>query len=130
MTLERPRSFQRAGGSRRHARAAVLLAAAALAASCGIDSTVHVQVSDEAGRSVAGAHVMFASLDDGPRVRHEGRTDAAGGIDRELVPGRYRVDISARGFDSAAQELQVLPGIPVSMRFILPRLPVRRVIPP
>ncbi|HEV8516764.1 MAG TPA: carboxypeptidase-like regulatory domain-containing protein [Candidatus Limnocylindrales bacterium] len=98
-----------------------LYLATILVLACGIDSMVRVEVVDDAGRPIAHAAVVIDRVDGAPKGPPPALTDASGQDERELVPGSYRVRVSARGFEPAEQQFFVIGGVPVLVRVTLRR---------
>ena len=90
-----------------------------LAACAGIDSRVRVEVVDEAGRPVPGASVGIHRLDQPGLFGRPTPVDGQGQLERELVPGRYRVFALADRFEQEATEISVVGGVPIDVRLVL-----------
>jgi hypothetical protein len=96
-----------------------MLVAVVLAACAGIDARVRVEVVDEAGGPLPGASVGIHRLDQPAEFGRPSPVDAEGRLERELVPGRYRVFALADGFEQEATEVSVVGGVPLVVRLVL-----------
>jgi hypothetical protein len=87
--------------------AIVAIATALLWSQQAATRTVTIRVSDQTGARITGAEVRCVPVPDSAPAKME--TDNQGNLSLDLKPGSYAVSISAQGFKTAIQHVDVTP---------------------